>query len=167
MKIKPQFLARLLSETLWEGISLGRKLNRRVCLNFEIGPVRLKGHMAGTVAITTEQKVQVTLKPTTQAGQPAQLDPKSPPKWSVPTGDCKLEVADDGMSAWIISSDTPGQSQVLVDADADLGDGVVDVSDFLTVNVAGAMAANLGLTVGVPVLKEPPAPAPAAAAKKS
>jgi hypothetical protein len=106
------------------------------------------------VQLTTEEKVRITLDPRTPAGKPAKLDPSNPPKWSVETGDATLDVAPDGLSAYIISPDTAGVSQVLVDGDADLGDGVEDVSDFITVEVSGAKARSLGLAAEPPVLKE-------------
>lgn len=103
------------------------------------------------ITITNEQKVQATLNPVTATGKPAQLDGK--PTWSVVSGDSTLDVAADGLSAFLISSDTPGDTVVLVEADADLGAGVETINDTIQLHVAGARAANLGLTVGTPVAK--------------
>lgn len=103
------------------------------------------------VKLNNEQKVTATLAPKTGKGKSVAVDGK--PTWTVATGDVTLEVADDGMSATIISSDSPGTSEVVVEADADLGEGVVTISEVLEVTVAGALASNLGLTVGTPVDK--------------
>ena len=52
------------------------------------------------ITITNEQKIQVTLKPVTATGRPAKLD--GTPEWSVISGDSTLEVATDGLSAFLI-----------------------------------------------------------------
>lgn len=103
------------------------------------------------INITNEQKVNVTLSPKTDSGKPAKVDGK--PTWEVVTGDSTVVVADDGMSADLVSSDTPGDTTYLVTADADLGEGVQNIQETLTLHVAGALAANLGVVVGTPVLK--------------
>lgn len=100
------------------------------------------------ITITNEQQVQVTLTPVTQGGQPAQLD--GVPTWEVISGNSTILVAEDGKSAILRSADDPGDTEILIKADADLGAGVVEVSDVIQLTVAGAMAASLGLTVGEP-----------------
>lgn len=107
--------------------------------------------MAQEKTITNEQKVNVTLNPVTATGKPAKLD--GAPVWSVISGDSTVVPAPDGLSADLVSSDTPGDTTFLVDADADLGSGVVDVQDTITLHVEGALAANLGLTIGEAVPK--------------
>jgi len=101
--------------------------------------------------ITNEQKVNVTLSPKTDSGKPAKLD--GVPVWSVVSGDSTVVAAADGMSADLVSSDTPGDTTFLVDGDADLGSGVEDIQETITLHVAGANAKNLGITVGTPTLK--------------
>ena len=96
-------------------------------------------HMAVTVKITNEQKVNVTLSPKTDSGKPAKVD--GAPVWTVVSGDSTVVVAPDGLSADLISSDTPGDTTFLVDAET------------ITLSVAGANAKNLGITIGTPVLK--------------
>lgn len=100
------------------------------------------------ISITNEQKVNVTLKPVTATGKPATLD--GAPTWTVASGDSTIEIATDGMSAELISSDTPGETMFVVEADADLGSGVVTINDSIKLTVSGAMAVNLGLSVGTP-----------------
>jgi hypothetical protein len=103
------------------------------------------------VNITNEQQVKVTLKPVTATGKPATLD--GVPAWEIVTGNATLTPADDGMSADLISSDDPGDTDFLVKADADLGEGVVEISDIIRLHVAGAQADNLGLSAGEPTPK--------------
>lgn len=103
------------------------------------------------ITLTNEQQIAVTLKPITATGKVATLDGK--PSWTVVSGESTVIVADNGLSAVIRSSDNPGTSQLLVTADADLGAGVVEISDTIAVTVEGARASNLGLTVGTPVPK--------------
>lgn len=107
--------------------------------------------MPAEITITNEQKVTATLTPKTDTGKPAKLD--GVPTWTVASGDSTLNVAADGMSAELISSDTPGDTTVLVEADADLGEGVETISDTILLHVAGARAANLGISVSDPVPK--------------
>jgi len=101
--------------------------------------------------ITNEQKVNVTLNPVTDTGKPAKLD--GAPVWSVVSGDSTVVPAADGLSADLVSSDTPGDTVFLVDGDADLGSGVEDIQETITLHVSGANAKNLGITFGKPVAK--------------
>jgi len=125
---------------------------RQTHFEWRIGPVsNKKTRYTMDITLTNEQQVKVTLKPVTGAGKPAQLD--GPPVWTVVSGDCKLQVADDGLSADIISGDLPGDTEITISADADLGAGVVNISDALRVTVNGAMAQSLGIEVGTPTNK--------------
>jgi len=103
------------------------------------------------IRITNEQQVNVTLKPVTATGKPAKLD--GSPSWTVISGSSQVKVADDGLSADLISSDDPGDTEVMVKADADLGEGVEEISDVVRLSVIGANAANLGLVAGTPTPK--------------
>lgn len=100
------------------------------------------------ININNEQKVNVSLHPVTPGGHPAPLD--GSPTWEVITGDSTVQPAGDGLSADLISSDNPGDTDFLVKADADLGEGIVEISDIIRLHVSGAMAANLGLSAGEP-----------------
>ena len=103
------------------------------------------------VTITNEQKVKATLAPKTATGKPAPIDGK--PTWTVQSGDSTVVVADDGLSADLISSDTPGDTIFVVEADADIGEGVETLADTIRLTVQGARAANLGLSLGAPEAK--------------
>jgi len=103
------------------------------------------------ITITNEEKVQVTLAPTTAAGNPATLD--GAPVWTVTEGDATLDVAVDGLSAFLISGAANTNSKITVTADADLGEGVVTLTDTIDLAVVLASANALGLVVATPVLK--------------
>ena len=103
------------------------------------------------LTITNEEKINVHVTPVTSTGKPAQIDGK--PTWTVTSGEGTLAVADDGLSCFLISSDTPGDTVVLVEADANLGEGVETISDIIQLHVQGANAANLGLRADPPVAK--------------
>ena len=103
------------------------------------------------VSITNEEQVRVTLAPVTSTGKPASLD--GTPTWEVVTGESTVQPDADGKSAQLVSSDNPGDTDFLVKADADLGEGVTEISDIIRLTVAGAQAANLGLTAEAPTPK--------------
>lgn len=103
------------------------------------------------ITITNEQKVPVTLAPTTEAGNPAILD--GAPVWTVVSGDATLEVAEDGLSAFLVSGAADVNSVIEVTADADLGEGVVTLTDTIDLAVVAASASALGLVAGPAILK--------------
>lgn len=103
------------------------------------------------ITITNEQKVEITIHPVTAAGTPAAVD--GVPVWTPTSGDSGIAVAADGLSAFLISADLPGDTTYLIQADADLGSGVVEVADTIILHVQGALATSLGLSAGTPVPK--------------
>lgn len=118
---------------------------------FGLPTSKSKQHMPVAVTITNEQKVTATLVPVTDTGKPAKLD--GVPTWEVASGNSTVVPAADGLSAELISADDPGDTVYLVKADADLGSGVVEISDTITLTVEGALATNLGLAISAPVPK--------------
>ena len=102
--------------------------------------------------LTTEQRIMATIEPRTPAGLPAAVD--GDPAWSVESGTCTLQPVEppDPMRRWIVSG-TPGDSVVLVEADADLGEGFTAISDTFLVHVANPQAASLNAALGEPELK--------------
>lgn len=120
-------------------------------LDWSVGPVTTKSEKQSTamdIKLTTDQQVTVTIKPQSAKGKPVKID--GAPVWSVTAGSCTVDTAPDGMSATIVSSDDAGDSEVTVSADADLGAGVITISDAIRVTVLGAQAQSLGLTAGTP-----------------
>lgn len=120
----------------------------RVRFEFSVGLPEKKERHVMELKITNEQKVNVKVAPVTDTGRPAKLDGK--PAWTVITGNSTLEVAEDGLSAYLISSDDPGDTQIIVKADADLGEGTEEISDIISLSVVGATAKNLGLSASPP-----------------
>jgi hypothetical protein len=134
-------------------LGCGHNEKRMVRFDYVVGHPKLKEikHMPLEISITNEQQVNVSLKPVTATGKPAKLD--GAPSWTVMSGNSSVKPADDGLSADLISSDDPGDTEVMVKADADLGSGVEEISDTIRLSVIGARAANLGLTAGEPTPK--------------
>ena len=93
---------------------------------------------------TSEQKVLISLNPTTAAGNPATVD--GAPVWSVIEGDCTLEVAADGLSCYLVSGTANIVNQVSVSADADLDEGEVrEISELIVYAVVAPEATALGI----------------------
>lgn len=97
--------------------------------------------------ITNEEKVTITLAPKTAGGAEATVD--GAPTWQLTDGDATIEVAADGLSA-VIKPGTPGSlSTFAVSADADLGEGVVELNEEILLTTVQAGASSLGLTAAV------------------
>src|SRR5262245_61330335 len=92
----------------------------------------------------TQRHDGITLAPTSSAGTPARID--GLPSVSVSIGDVTVEVDPNG--AISVISGTPGAYEVLVEADADLGEGRVVISDTISGTITPAQATSLGLTAG-------------------
>lgn len=143
-------VVRLLAD-IYRKMSSGCAVGRRASgFKFSIGLVQSKerDRMPLEIKITNEQQVGVTLTPVTDTGRPAKLD--GMPAWSVITGNSQVVVSDDGLSATLVSADDPGDTEVLVKADADLGEGIEEISDIIKLSVVGATAKNLGLKAAAP-----------------
>lgn len=104
--------------------------------------------MPAQASCTTEEKVPVSVSYVTAAGNPAQVQGATA---FVPSGDATFERTGDH-EGYLVSGG-PGDTIFVVEADADLGDGVVLVSDIITLSVSGAMASAMGITLGAPVPK--------------
>lgn len=116
--------------------------------------------MPATAACSNEEKVPVTAAPVTSTGRPAQIDGAL--SVVVASGDGTVEQDPaTPLSFNAVSGDAPGDTVYTVSADADLGAGVVTLSDTFTLTVSGANAASFGLSAGAAVPKTAPAPSPA------
>jgi hypothetical protein len=67
-------------------------------------------------------------------------------------GTCTLEAIDDA-SVYLVASDTPGDSVMTVEGDADVGSGVETILDTVLVHVQHPHAASLGLAADLPILR--------------
>lgn len=106
------------------------------------------------VSLSTEERVRVTAAPVTKSGKPAKLD--GAVSFSSDNPDVVIETIDD-TSAFINSPETPGDSVVVVSADADVGEGVTTIQDTVLLHVADPQASSLGLSAGTPEPKTPTA----------
>ena len=102
------------------------------------------------LSCTNEEKILITVNPVTAAGKSIPLDGAI--MVSITSGDGEVESVDDN-SFFVVSGDELAPSTFLVEGDADLGEGVVTISDVIVLNVFGAMAKNLGLVAGAPIVK--------------
>jgi len=103
------------------------------------------------ITMSSEQafKLKVT-PPTTAGGQPATFD--GPVQFTVVTGDCTLDQIDD-LSTWVLAGAIGQTSTIQGTGDADLGAGVVTLSDTAAVHVTAPQATALTLEAEEPILK--------------
>ncbi len=100
------------------------------------------------ISSTNEEKVLVSINPTTAAGNPATVD--GIPVWTVVSGDCTLEPSADGLSCYLISGAANVVNQVSVTADADLDAGEVrEISELIVYAVVAPEATGLGIAAAV------------------
>lgn len=123
-----------------------RKLLKRRAAHFGWS-VRIEpkkgSHMPLEITSTTEEQARIGVTPLSAAGKPAKIQPGSLAV-TVQSGPGTALVVNDGEILSVSGTD-PGDTVLVVSADADLGDGVVEVADIVTHKVSGALAANLGL----------------------
>jgi hypothetical protein len=101
---------------------------------------------------TNEEKVKLTATPVTGAGNPAAIDGAL--RVSVVSGDASFTQDPAEPNAfYAVSGSGPGDTTYLVEADADLGEGVVLIQDTVTYHVSGAQAASFGLVASAPEVK--------------
>ena len=103
--------------------------------------------MALNVACTNDEKATVTASPKSAGGRPANVDGAL--RITVQSGDGTFE--QDAAAPLVfkaVSGDAPGDTVYLVEADADLGEGIQLIQDLVTLTVTSATAASFGLTAG-------------------
>lgn len=105
------------------------------------------------LVISTEEKIHVTLAPKTAGGNPAAVD--GAPVWSVVSGAGTVVSDANGLGAFLLSTGTVDgiDTVFMVSADADLGPGIINIQDTITLTTAHAQAAALGLTAAPAVPK--------------
>lgn len=106
-------------------------------------------------ALDNESKLPLTLKPLTASGHPAKVD--GVPIWDSSNPQAfTVEVAEDGLSGFIVSADTGADVQtgvLTVTADADLGEGVKPLVFTETIAVGPAEAESFGVEFGAALPK--------------
>lgn len=100
------------------------------------------------ISSTNEEKVLLSLNPTTAAGNAAIID--GVPTWTVIEGDCTVEPSEDGLSAYVISGTANIVNIIEISADADLdADEVRTITETLIYTVVPAEAQSLGIVSAV------------------
>jgi hypothetical protein len=100
------------------------------------------------ITSTNEEKVLVSINPTTAAGNPATVD--GVPTWTVVEGDATIELSGDGLSAYIISGSANVVNMIEVSADADLdAEEVRTITETIVYTVVAAEAQALGINAAV------------------
>lgn len=104
------------------------------------------------LTLDTTQKQHVKLNPVTATGAAAAVQN---PVWSVVSGAGTVVADSDGLGAFLFSTDAVDgvDTVIMIDADADLGPGVSDLQDTITVTTVNAQAAALGITADPAVPK--------------
>lgn len=99
------------------------------------------------VTMTVDHFFEASLQPVDSFGNPARVD--GVPVWGV-SDESILDVGPsaDGLSAIVSAVGTVGVAQVTVSADADLGDGVRELTGILDVEVLAGEAVALSITAG-------------------
>lgn len=101
-----------------------------------------------TLTLTDIQKVSLSIAPVSAAGNPAPVDSVV---WTSSNPEVLTVVAsEDGLTAVASTVGPLGNAQVTVVADADLGEGVVELTGILDVVVVGSQAVSLGVVAGTP-----------------
>lgn len=105
-----------------------------------------------SLILTDEQKVALSIRPMTAAGNPARID--GVPAWSSSDSTIIEVLPDlDGLSAEAVTVGPVGVAQVSIVVDADLGAGVRTLAAMLDIEVIAAEAATVAITPGAPELK--------------
>lgn len=101
------------------------------------------------LVLTDMQKVDLSISPKSAAGNPALVD--GMPTWFVSDEKVlSLTISDDGMSATAMATGVLGTSQISVEVDADLGEGVRSIVGVLVIEVKASEAVSLDVNAGTP-----------------
>lgn len=109
--------------------------------------------MPQELTLSMEFEVVGFIDPMTPGGQPAPIDGE--PVWTVTSGPGTIVDTDppDPKKRWFGAS-AAGDVSFQVEADADLGEGVVNLVDTYLIHFSNPMAASLGASFGEQRLKE-------------
>lgn len=126
-----------------DGLLLSFK-RKRLAVGFKFFNELGKEIMA--LKLKDDEKATASIKPVDKKGFPAQVD--DVPVWAASAeGIVELTPAADGLSC-VIAGMAPGACQVNVTADADLGDGVRNITGTLDVEVLGGDAVTINIETG-------------------
>lgn len=98
------------------------------------------------VSATDGKRFTLTIAPKNARGRPAQVD--GAPEWTSSDDEvCEITPSDDGMNCRVRCLQS-GTATITCDADADLGSGVVNLSQQCVVTVTPSNATDLGMAAG-------------------
>lgn len=102
------------------------------------------------ITSTNEEKVQLHFTPKTASGKDAKIEGDI--TYEVTAGDATVD-SSDNRNPFIVSGDTAQQSRILASGDADLGEGIVLISEEIVYDVTLPTAISFGVTADAPVAK--------------
>jgi hypothetical protein len=121
----------------------------RVLVRLSFGRTSLSFEGDFTMQLPDDSQVHADVTYVDKKGNPATID--GTPTWSTDRPDLiAIVAAADGFSADIAAVGPLGSAQVVVDADADLGAGVVSVKTLGTIEVIGGQATTGVINFGEP-----------------
>ena len=103
------------------------------------------------LALPDDHKVTVSIQPVDAKGHPATIDGLA--VWTSSNKDIAdiANVSPDSLSAEVIPGTLLGTCQINVQADADLGSGITNITGVLDVQVVGGQAVGFTIQTGTPV----------------
>lgn len=118
-------------------------------LHFVLGPIEAQEVNDMTLRLTNEQLVRLSISPKTAHGHEAAVD--GAPTWTSSNPDVATVAPETGdAKKAVVLGVGIGSAQIVVSADADLGDGVRAISGVLDIEVVAAEAVSLGIVAGTP-----------------
>jgi len=127
------------------------KKKPKFIMTLEFENIKIKGEIL-MIGMKVSQKVKVTLQPKNRLGNPASVEPGSVVFESSDLDICTVvQNPDNELEAEVFSStNNPGTAQLEFRADADLGEGVEQISGFSAVEILPLQAVRFGISVGIP-----------------
>lgn len=102
--------------------------------------------------LTDVQKVALSVNPKSAAGNPAPVD--GVPSWTSSNPEVlTVTPSADGLSAEAVTTGKLGTAQVQCVADADIGEGVTELTAVLEVEVKASAAVQLAIEAGEPTAR--------------
>lgn len=158
--MKPETLKTLLD---WVRDNLRRELcppeiRWRTALNFPQFHITVRGYEMDAFLFADEE-IDAAIEAIDIKGNIA--SPDGPPQWtSSDETVATVKAAEDGMSAVIVATGKAGNAQITHKGDADLGDGVREISGVINLTVRALEAVAFRATLGAPRKQSVPEPQP-------
>lgn len=143
------------SKLRWRITDLRDNMNTPL-ISFNIGRSRIKAEskesevrMPAQLTLLASEEVDVGISAVDKYNNPAQID--GTPTWEASdTSLLEIVPGSDPMSVTLRPVGPAGVVQATVKADADLGEGVREISDFVTLTIEPAEALGFGFQLGTP-----------------